>query len=237
MTRLSLLRLGAIITAFSTLASGCATSSRTEPTAPTPPATTAPTPGTDAQALAELERLYWARQDSALANYTEADVRFMSGMIAHHAQAIVMASLATEREASSAIRTLAARIISSQQDEIATMQEWLRDRGLPVPELHGSGADLMVHGVDHTHMAGMLSPEQLQELRQASGPEFDRLFLTFMIQHHRGAVEMVEQLFASDGAAQDHVVFRLASDIQVDQRTEIARMERMLAGLTPAGTR
>ncbi len=185
---------------------------------------------------AELEALYWARMDSARTLFTEADVHFMTGMIGHHAQALVMSALAPTHGASAAVQTLAARIINAQQDEIATMQQWLRDRGQPVPEIHITGTTLMVHGAgDHAmHMPGMLTPEQLQELDEARGAAFDRLFLTYMIQHHRGAVTMVDDLFSIDGAAQDEAAFKLASDIHVDQITEIARMERMLSMLPGA---
>ncbi|HEX6938593.1 MAG TPA: DUF305 domain-containing protein [Longimicrobiales bacterium] len=187
----------------------------------------APTPS-----AAEIEAIFRARQDSARMRFTAADVHFMTGMIAHHAQALVMAGLASTNGASPEIQTLAGRIINAQNDEIATMQRWLRDRGQPVPEVQIEGAEMMLHGVDHAmHMPGMLTPEQMRELEQAHGAEFDRLFLTYMIQHHRGAITMVHNLFATDGAAQDEVVFRLASDIQVDQVTEVARMERMLSAL------
>ena len=185
----------------------------------------------------ELETLYWARQDSARTLFTEADVHFMTGMIGHHAQALVMSALAPTNGANAEVQTLAARIINAQQDEIATMQQWLRDRGQPVPEVHITGTTLMVHGAgDHDvmHMPGMLTPEQIQELDEARGTTFDRLFLTYMIQHHGGAVTMVDDLFNTDGAAQDEAAFKLASDIHVDQITEIARMERMLSMLPGA---
>jgi uncharacterized protein (DUF305 family) len=185
---------------------------------------------------AELEAIYRARVDSSRTRFTEADVRFMTGMIGHHAQALVMAALAPTNDASRAVLILCARIINAQQDEIATMQRWLRDRRQPVPEVHITGTTLMVHGPEYAmHMPGMLSAGQLQELEEAQGQEFDRLFLTYMIQHHRGAVTMVHGLFGIDGAAQGDLVFKLASDIQVDQTTEIARMELMLAEM-PAGS-
>jgi len=160
----------------------------------------------------------------------------MTGMIAHHAQALIMADLAPTHDAGPAVRVLTARIINSQRDEIALMQRWLRQRGQPVPEVMIDGLTLMLHGVPehHAHMPGMLTPAQMQELDRARGAEFDRLFLTGMIQHHRGAVTMVENLFATDGAAQDTDAFTLASNIQVDQRTEIARMELMLEALAGA---
>ena len=183
---------------------------------------------------ADLERIYRARIDSARMRFSEADVDFMTGMIAHHAQALVMANLAPTNGASSQLQTLAARIINAQKDEIASMQQWLRDRNRPVPEVHISGTNLMVHGAgEHAmHMPGMLTPQQLKELEQARGAEFDRLFLSYMIQHHRGAVTMVQNLFATDGAAQGDDTFKLASDIQVDQLTEIERMELMLDAVT-----
>lgn len=185
-----------------------------------------------------LEELYWARQDSARMNFTQDHVKFMTGMIAHHAQALIMSRLAPENNAGPQVSTLASRIINAQKDEIKTMQQWLRLRGQPVPEVHIDGLNLHIKGLgedhmkmDHTTMAGMLSPLELQELSEARGDEFDRLFLTFMIDHHKGAVTMVENLFDTRGAGQDEAAFRLATDIQVDQRTEIARMERMLADL------
>ncbi len=183
----------------------------------------------------EMEQLYWARQDSARMKFTQADVHFMTGMIAHHAQALIMSRMAPENGASPSLQRLALRIINSQKAEIKTMQKWLRDRNQPVPEVEIEGLNLMIHGLpkghmkmDHTTMAGMLSPAQLKELSEAKGKEFDRLYLTYMIGHHSGAVTMVNTLFNTDGAAQDELAFKLANDIQVDQRTEIARMQRML---------
>ena len=180
----------------------------------------------------DLEAIYRARTDSARLRVNEADVRFMTGMIGHHAQALVMARLAPSHNASPSVQVLCARIINAQQDEIATMQQWLRDRGQPVPEVHINGTTLTVDGPEYAmHMPGMLSPDQIRELDDARGPTFDRLFLTYMIQHHQGAVTMVHHLFATDGAALDGLTFKLASDIQVDQTTEIARMQRMLDAL------
>ncbi len=183
-------------------------------------------------ATPDLEALYWARLDSATMRFTDADVRFVTGMIGHHAQALVMAGFTPSRGASPSIEILSARIINAQKDEIALMQRWLSDRGQLVPEVHITGSSLMIHGpADAMQMPGMLTPLQMDQLEQAMGTEFDRLFLTYMIQHHRGAVTMVHALLATDGAAQDEAVFKLASDIQVDQLTEIARMEQMLKAL------
>jgi uncharacterized protein (DUF305 family) len=164
--------------------------------------------------------------------FTPADVRFMSGMIDHHAQALVMAGWAASHGASPSVRTLAARIINGQRDEIATMQRWLRDRGQPVPEPDTSGMAMAMHhtaGPEHEMlMPGMLTAAQMKELDQARGSDFDRLFLTDMIQHHKGAVTMVNQLFGTEGAAREEPTFKLANDVSVDQTTEIARMQRML---------
>src|SRR3954464_3026868 len=173
-----------------------------------------------------------AREDSLRHPYTAADVHFMSSMIGHHAQAIVMARWAPTHGASPSVRTLADRIINAQQDEIATMQTWLRDRLQPIPEATPNGMKMTMNGMEHMMlMPGMLTPEQMKQLDAARGPEFDRLFLTYMIQHHRGAVSMVKDLFGTYGAGQDETVFKFASDVNVDQTTEIARMEKMLAAI------
>jgi len=214
---------GAIV--WCTLAAACGRAA-----APGPASAPAPTRNAD------IEALYRARTDSARRRFTPADVHFVTGMIAHHAQALLMAGFAPERGASPAVRTLCARIINAQTDEITAMQQWLRDAGQPVPEVRLTGATLVVTGdAHHLHMPGMLTPDQLRTLEQARGPEFDRRFLESMIQHHEGAVAMVHDLFATDGAAQNDAVFKLASDIQADQLTEVARMNRMLEALsTPA---
>jgi len=163
---------------------------------------------------------------------TQADVHFMTGMIGHHAQAIKMSGWAESHQASPSIRTLAARIIVSQNDEIRFMQNWLRDRGQPVPDANPDHMQMSMPGMDHSMlMPGMLTPEQMAELDRARGADFDRLFLTDMMQHHRGAITMVEQLINSPGAAQDDVVFKFISDVNADQTTEIDRMNTMLAAL------
>ena len=209
----------------------------------------APTPASQGVALGtDYDAIVRARTDSMRHRFTPADVRFMTGMIGHHAQALVMSAYAPTNEASTGVRTLASRIINAQKDEIALMQAWLRDRGQPVPVVPAvptagapaaSGTAMshdmagMNHDMSgHALMPGMLTDAQLAQLGAAHGDEFDRLFLTFMIQHHKGAVSMVLDLFKTDGAAQDELVFKFASDVQVDQSTEIARMQRMLA-LTP----
>ncbi len=208
--------------------------------APSPTAMAEPAPSPtrpSAEKIAELEAIYEARFQSTLTGYHEADVHFMTGMIGHHAQALVMSGFAPDNGASPSIQILCARIINAQQDEINVMQAWLRDRGLEVPEVHIEDGRLMVHGPEHAmHMPGMLTPEQLEELRHARGPDYDRLFLKYMIQHHQGAVTMVDQLFATDGAALDDFVFKLASDIQADQNSEVKRMELMLEAMTSGGS-
>lgn len=187
----------------------------------------------------DREAIYWARKDSAKMQFVEADVKFMIKMIGHHAQALVMSRLAPDHARSEQVKTLAARIINAQKDEIRTMQQWLRERNQPVPKIHIDGLDLTItntgkYHMDHTKMAGMLSQAQLEELANAYGRKFDRLFLKYMIQHHSGAITMVEKLISTEGAAREDAAFKLASSINVDQQTEIERMQRMLKGLTTA---
>lgn len=173
-----------------------------------------------------------ATSDTTQRTYAAADIQFMNGMIAHHAQALVMAGWAESHGASPYLRTLAGRIINAQQDEIAGMQKWLRDRHQPVPEANPQGMTMNMNGMQHTMlMPGMLTEDQLKQLDAARSREFDRLFLIFMIQHHQGAVTMVSRLFNTPGAAQDISVYKLASDISADQTSEIERMQKMLASM------
>lgn len=159
------------------------------------------------------------------------DVAFMSGMISHHAQAILMAGWAASHGAGAAVRTLCERIVVAQQDEIATMQRWLRDHHQPVPDADPRG--MAMPGMDHPMlMPGMLTPEQLAQLDSARGSQFDQLFLQQMIQHHRGAVTMVNQLVDAPRSSHDGLVFQIASDINADQSAEIDRMTRMLNAMT-----
>lgn len=175
--------------------------------------------------------------DRGLARYTPADVHFMSGMIPHHAQAVLIAGWAATHDAGIAVRTLCERIVVAQKDEIATMQRWLEERGHPVPAADATHLRMTMNGVEHDMlMPGMLDAQALAQLDRSRGVAFDRLFLIAMIRHHEGAVTMVDQLFSSSGGAgQDETVFRLASDIYADQTTEIDRMQTMLAAL-PGGT-
>lgn len=158
--------------------------------------------------------------------YTVADVQFMQHMIGHHDQAIVMARMARTHDASPEVRRLAEKIEISQLDEIELMERWLTERGQAVPTEEQRKAMVM---------PGMLTPEQLAQLDAARGREFDRLFLEFMIQHHRGALAMVEALFADPAAAQDPDLFRFATDVDADQRDEIYVMQGMLALLATTG--
>ena len=277
----------------------------------------------------DLSELFWARQDSAKMQFTQPDVDFMAGMIGHHAQALIMSSMASVNNASPSVVTLTKRIINAQKDEIGIMQRWLHDRKQMVPQVtinglqliieagsepslvfdsaqvahavkhfnkHGSYMDnnhyQMMHGSemshegmdhgtmehgdtemnhegmdhgtmdhgtmdhgdtemshegmdhggtemnhegmdhsgmhDHSSMPGMLTQKQLEELALAKGTEFDRLFLTYMIQHHTGAIIMVKDLVETDGAAQEVQIGKLAGEINVDQKTEIKRMRLML---------
>ncbi len=164
--------------------------------------------------------------------YTDADVEFMSGMIPHHAQAVIMAGWAPTRGARKDVAVLCERIVVGQRDEIATMQQWLRDRGRPVPDASSTRHKMKMNGgMEHEMlMPGMMTDEQMAALEKARGPEFDRLFLEGMIRHHQGAIDMVTELFKSHGAAQDEVIYRFASDVQADQEIEIARMQKMLEG-------
>lgn len=164
-------------------------------------------------------------------DYTAADVHFMTGMIHHHAQAVLIAGWAPSHGASESLRALCERIVVGQSDEIALIQRWLGDRHEPVPEVNPAHAMMPGMPMDPaTMMPGMLTAEQLAQLDQARGPEFDRLFLRFMIQHHRGAITMVNQLFGA-GAGEQETVYKFASGVYADQTTEIERMQKMLATL------
>lgn len=173
-----------------------------------------PVSATDAVALGEIRP-------------TAADVRFMQGMIVHHAQALEMAALVDDRTRNEQIRQLARRILLSQADEIQMMEEWLRSRGAPVPDRHAHHAD------GGPLMPGMLTPDELAHLAATEGARFDRLFLEFMIRHHEGALVMVAELLAEPGAAQDSDIFTFASEVEADQRMEIVRMAALLKELQP----
>jgi uncharacterized protein (DUF305 family) len=167
--------------------------------------------------------------------HSPADVHFMSGMIPHHAQAVLIAGWAPSHGASEALQRLAERIVVAQRDEIELMRMWVADHGEKVPAADATHLRMTMNGVEHDMlMPGMMNKAELAQLNAARGTEFDRLFLTFMIRHHEGALQMVDELFGSYGAAQDELVFRFASDVFADQTTEIERMQKMLAAL-PGG--
>ncbi len=177
----------------------------------------------------EPSRTISAEDAADLANIqvTDADVRFMQGMISHHAQALEMTVLVEERSDREAMRLLSERIELSQEDEIAMMQGWLRDRGLEVRATDAHRAPGFVR------MPGMLTDEEMEQLEQAAGFEFDALFLELMIEHHEGALTMVANLLNQRGSAQDSVLFAFTSDIRSDQNSEIERMTAMLEGFSP----
>jgi uncharacterized protein (DUF305 family) len=174
-------------------------------------------------------RVLSAEEAIRIANtaYSPADVQFMQDMIPHHHQAIEMAALVAGRTNRPELIDVAGRIDASQDDEIAFMQQWLRERGERVP-------DPTAHAGMHTHhaMAGMASAEQMAALARAEGTDFDRLFLQLMITHHEGAVNMVEALLEQPGAAFDPVLFEFTADIVNDQTAEIERMNALLVGLS-----
>ena len=190
---------------------------RTVPAASTP---TIVQPGAPGQATRAISA--GAAVDVSHVQHTPADVRFMQGMIGHHAQALEMTALLASRTASESMRRLALRIDASQADEIKMMQNWLKARGLPVPDEHAH------HMQGAMLMPGMLTPEDMDRLATSKGAGFDRLFLQFMITHHEGALVMVKELFSTPGAGQESEIFAFASDVDADQRMEIDRMTAML---------
>jgi uncharacterized protein (DUF305 family) len=191
--------------------------------APQPPIVQPGAPGEESRVLTAEEAT-----DLSGIRYTEADVRFMQGMIAHHAQALEMTELLYARTGNETMHKLARRIDLSQADEIGMMKGWLRARAEEVPDTsshhaHG-GAPMML-------MPGMLTEEQMERLASAKDAAFDRLFLELMIQHHRGALSMVEELLETPGAGQSPEIFAFTSDIVADQQMEIDRMHAMLQEL------
>ena len=160
---------------------------------------------------------------------SQADVAFMQGMIMHHAQAVEMTALIASRTENKDLRLLGAKISSSQSDEIKFMKRWLAARGEAVSMTMPGMPDMDASGKPMALMPGMLTPEQMAALRNAKGAEFDRLFLTGMIQHHNGALIMVKDLFDTAGAGQDADIFNFATDADNTQRAEIKIMQAMLA--------
>ncbi len=164
---------------------------------------------------------------ATLPPHSTADVKFMQGMIMHHAQAVEMTALIESHTQNKELRSLGARISSSQSDEMNFMKRWLAARGEPIaPEMpHAHGKHAPDH---HMLMPGMLTAKEMEALKKARGKEFDRLFLKGMIQHHNGALIMVKELFDTAGAVQDAELFNFASDVDSGQRAEIRAMETML---------
>ena len=175
-------------------------------------------PGAPGQSSRALSQADLASLDAP--EHTEADVQFMQGMLPHHAQALRMTALARERGGSDVVRGMALRMDISQLDEISLMERWLRERGAVPPDV-GPGVALPM-------MPGMLTAEQMGALSTATGEEFDRLFLELMIQHHDGALLMVERLFSTPGAGQETEIFQFASEVEADQTIEIERMQSVL---------
>ncbi|HUG44801.1 MAG TPA: DUF305 domain-containing protein [Acidobacteriota bacterium] len=160
-------------------------------------------------------------------SFSAADVQFMQDMIPHHHQALQMAALVADRTNRPELIDVAGRINASQEDEIRFMQQWLRERGQSVP-------DPAAHHAMHTShaMAGMATAEQMTQLAQLTGAEFDQFFLTLMITHHEGAVTMVERLLKQPGSAYDPVLFEFVTEVVNDQTAEIQRMNALLVGLS-----
>jgi uncharacterized protein (DUF305 family) len=162
---------------------------------------------------------------------SHADVEFMQGMIMHHSQAVEMTALIPSHTENQQVRALGAKISSSQADEIRMMQRWLAARGqatsMEMPGMPG----MDMSGNAMALMPGMLTPQQMDALRKARGQEFDRLFLSGMIQHHGGALVMVKDLFNTAGAGQDAEIFDFATDVDNSQRAEIRIMQKMLEDL------
>jgi uncharacterized protein (DUF305 family) len=217
--------------------------------------------------MSDLERIYWERINAGRSKFVQADVNFMTGMILHHAQALIMSRMVPDQTDNHTLHTLAARIINAQVDEIATMQKWLRDRKQNIPIVDFDGINMILtveksseisnlpasnvpamgrerslvsaeHGghvdlpINHNNMPGMLTLAQIQELKTLRGIDFEIMFLECMIQHHTGAIFMVDELMASDGATNDEEAYRLAVDIYAEQVTEIDMMKLMLQDLT-----
>lgn len=170
-----------------------------------------------------------AAADKAAAQFAPADVEFMQGMIPHHAQAVVMARWAATHGARADVQTLCRRIYIAQTDEIHMMRRWLGERNQEVPDSTSMRHTMKMGGMAHeVLMPGMLTDEELHALDQARGSAFDRLFLTGMMRHHQGAIDMVHELFSHGDAGHDETVFRFATDVEADQSAEIHKMQLML---------
>lgn len=185
----------------------------------------------------ETPRILTAAEATELSNtsYSPADVVFMQGMIVHHRQAVVMSELAPDRSSNDAVNKIAERILASQMDEISFMSDWLtnRDEEVALPVMAAMGSEIADHSMHSGHiMQGMATPAQMAALAAASGTEFDRQFLTLMIEHHKGALKMVKDLTEAPGSAYDPVMFEFTNDVVKDQTDEIDRMNGILASLS-----
>jgi uncharacterized protein (DUF305 family) len=160
-------------------------------------------------------------------SFSSADVIFMQEMIIHHQQALEMSILASDRTNNESVLDLAERIKVSQDDEMLFMSDWLIERSKTAPDLEHKHH----HHTGH-NMMGMATSDQMRELRSSKGTEFDRLYLTLMIQHHDGAVKMVEHLRDQPGSAYDASLDEFVSDVENDQAAEIERMNGLLVGLS-----
>ena len=202
----------------------------------TPPIFQPGAPGAPSRMVSAAEAVALSRT-----SFTSGDVAFMQHMIVHHAQAVEMVELLQTRGSHPTVRRLGQRIAMSQEAEMALMRDWLTERGQPL-EMPGMGAGHA--GMDHSAhaghampasdtpiMPGMLSPAEMQALAAASGPVFDRLFLTGMIQHHQGALDMVDALLARRGAAEDVMLSEFTGSVVADQSAEILRMQSLLSEL------
>ncbi len=203
----------------------------------TPPIFQPGAPGAPARVISAAEAV-----DLSRTTYTPGDVAFMQHMIVHHAQAVEMVALLRAQGADPTVRLMGERIAMSQEAEMALMRDWLMQRGQPV-EMPGMGHGGMDHSAHMNHggmamepsdtplMPGMLSPRQMQTLAAARGAEFDRLFLEGMIQHHQGALGMVEDLLAQPDAAEDPMLSDFTTSVVGDQSMEILRMQSLLSDL------
>jgi uncharacterized protein (DUF305 family) len=205
------------------LLSSCSSSNDTSTPTTAATAADAPTivrpgaPGTPGKVVSAAEAA-----DTSKVQFTDADVQFMQGMIHHHAQALDLTALVPDHSKRDTMEKLALRIRLSQEDEIAMMQKWLKERGKEAPDMHAH------HMPGATLMPGMLTAAEMDRLSKARGPEFDRLFLEGMIKHHGGALTMVHDLLKIPGAAQSSDIFAFTSEILADQQAEINRMGSML---------
>jgi len=192
----------------------------------TPPIFNPGAPGEASRVISASEAVTLSRT-----GYVETDVRFMQHMLVHHAQAVEMVELLEARGASETVRRLGERIAQSQAAEMAQMEEWLSGRGLPVAATDAHAGHHAPADPNTPLMPGMLSPAQMTALAASSGPAFDRLFLEGMIQHHQGALDMVEALLNDPEAAEDPMLSDFASSVTADQSAEILRMQSVLSGL------